>query len=90
MLFTNMTEVLLFITTLLTLGYHSYYVHCSNKEKKQLVDAIIAKSALELRDLRMAENTKITIKPNPLPDLIPTDQLDDEALLKAEGYSNDQ
>jgi hypothetical protein len=79
-----MTEILLTLISVLILVYHAYYVRESNKEKKQLVDAIIAKSAVELRDLRVAENTTIKMEPQRQPDLVSTDMLDDEALLKAE------
>lgn len=79
-----MTEIILALISLSILGYHAYYVHESNKEKKQLVDAIISKSAMELRDLRVAENTTIKMEPNKQPDLIPLENIDDEALLKAE------
>jgi hypothetical protein len=78
-----MSEILLSIICILILVYHAYYVRESNKEKKQLVDAVIAKNSSELRDLRVAENTKIKIEPTQ-PDLIPTEMLDDETLLKAE------
>ena len=79
-----MTEIILALITLAILGYHAYYVREVNKEKKQLVDAIIAKSAMELRDLRVAENTTIKMEPQKQPDFISVDDLDDEALLKAE------
>lgn len=79
-----MTEVILALISLSILGYHAYYVREVNKERKQLVDAIIAKSAQELRDLRIAENTKIKIEEPKNPDLIPLDRVDTEALLKAE------
>lgn len=79
-----MTEIILALISLAILAYHAYYVNESNKEKKQLVDAIIAKSATELRDLRVAEHTTIKMEPQRQPDLVSTDMLDDDALLKAE------
>lgn len=82
-----MTETFIVaIIALAILGYHAYYVREVNKEKKSLVDAIIAKSAEELRDLRVAENTKIRVEPKrqgEMPDMIPIENLDDEAFMKA-------
>lgn len=80
-----MIEILLTLIIFALLGYHAWYTREVAKEKKQLVDAIIAKSALELRDLRIAENTKIKVdnKPGELPDMVSTDTLDDDQLLKA-------
>jgi len=79
-----MTEILLTIIILVSFVYHAWYSHETNKEKKQLVDAIIAKSATELRDLRIAENTKIKVdNKQELPDMVSTDTLDDDELLKA-------
>lgn len=58
----------------------------SNKEKKELVDALVARSAVELRDLRMAQNTKIKVEPprkGELPGFVPIEELDDDAFMKA-------
>lgn len=81
-----MIDILLTIIILSILGYHGWYVNEVNKEKKSLVDALIAKSAEELKDLRIAENTKIKIEPKrqgELPDLIPIESVDDEQFLEA-------
>lgn len=81
-----MTEILLVIIILSLLGYHGWYVQQTDKAKKELVDALIARSAQELRDLRVAGNTKIKIEPpkkGENPDFIPLEQLDDETLIKA-------
>jgi hypothetical protein len=45
---------------------------------------LIAKSATELRDLRIAENTKIKVdNKNQQPEMIPLESVDDEGFIKA-------
>ena len=78
--------IIVALIALAILGYHAWYVHESDKIKKFLVDGILAKSANEFRDLRLAENTKIRVEPKrqgEMPDLVPIEDLDDEAFMKA-------
>ena len=80
-----MTEILLTLIIVLLLGYHAWSTHQNDKAKRQLVDALIARSATELRDLRIAEKTKIEVKPSrgEMPDMVPLDQVNDDDLLEA-------
>lgn len=40
------------------LAFHAYYVREVNKEKSKLVNALISKNAVELRDLELTEKVK--------------------------------
>ncbi len=58
------------------------YVYLSNEEKKKLINAVLSKNAQEFTNLTFADQTKIEpdIKSNP--DLMPIENLDDEAFDK--------
>ena len=55
------------------------YVKESNAEKAKLINALIAKSPEQFRDLNLADKVA-PIKPEPPqpPDIIPTDQMSEE------------
>jgi hypothetical protein len=85
-----MTEVVLVIVIFLLilvigglLGFIAYTDKLNRTERKNLVKAIKAKNASELRDLEIAENTKITVDPQPQSDLIPESEASDEMWEKA-------
>lgn len=77
-----MIEILLTVIILALLGYHAWYTHEVAKEKKELVDALIARSAVELRDLRLAQNTQIKVDKPKQDNMIPMEEVDDETLIK--------
>jgi len=65
------------------LVYHAYYVREVNKEKSKLINALISKSAAELRDLELTEKVK-PIEPPIVKeqDLIPEAEATDEEFAK--------
>ena len=66
------------------LVYHYYYVREVNKEKSKLINALISKSATELRDLELTEKVKPIETPVVKePDLIPEADITDEDFDKA-------
>lgn len=57
------------------------YVIETNKEKAKLINALIAKTPEQARDLNMADKVqpiKIKQEPAPSPDVVPLDSLDDD------------
>ena len=77
-----MIEVLVIIALVALLAWERYN---DRKERAKLINMIYAKRFEEVRDLEMADKTEIKVKPtNEMPDLIPTDQLNDEDWEKAE------
>ena len=74
-----MIEILLTLIVLAVLGYHSWFVHEKNKEVAKLINAIVAKSPEQFRDLELTDKVKPieTPKVEP-PDLVPESELTDE------------
>jgi len=69
----------------LLVGMMAWREYNYRKETAKLINALISKNAQEARDLGIADNTKIKFEPKEeMPDLIPTDQLNDEDWYKAE------
>lgn len=61
---------------------HVWYVAETNKEKSKLINALISKSPEQFRDLNLADKVKPIEQPKyeqQMPDLIPEQNLDDEA-----------
>lgn len=54
------------------------YVYLSNKEKTKLVNALISKNAQDMTNLTLADQTQIKPEVTVPPDLIPTDEMNDE------------
>ncbi len=77
-----MIEVLVIVSLLGFIGFKEWLFA---KERKSLLNAIMAKSTQELKELELIDKTKINIKPvKPQPvDLVPLDELSDEEHLKA-------
>ena len=66
------------------LGYHAYYVKEVNKEKSKLINALISKNAVELRDLELTEKVKpIETAVDKPPDLVPESDITDKEFDKA-------
>ncbi len=74
-----MIEILLTLIVLCLLGYHAWYVREKNKEVTSLVNALVAKTADEYRDLQLTEKVKpIEVPKIEPPDLIPESEVPDE------------
>jgi len=72
------------IITLLV-GFMAWREYNYRKENAKLINALISKNAQEARDLEIADKTKIEFNTEPdIPDLVPTDQLNDEDWYKSE------
>jgi chromatin segregation and condensation protein Rec8/ScpA/Scc1 (kleisin family) len=78
-----MTEIVLTIVIVALLGYHAYCERLHKQEREKMMNAIVAKNAQELRDLTLAENTEIKVKPPGPPDLEPLENLSDQQHLDA-------
>ena len=66
------------------LVYHAYYVREVNKEKSKLINALISKNAVELRDLELTEKVKpIETAVDKQPDLVPEAEITDDEFDKA-------
>ena len=77
-----MTEIGVIIALIALLGWQEFQ---NRKERAKLINAIMSKSTAEFRDLELTDKTEIKVKPNnEIPDLIETDQLNDEDWFKAE------
>lgn len=62
---------------------HFLYVRETNKEKTKLVNALISRSATELRDLELTEKVKPIVPPIPLePSFVPEADLTDEEFME--------
>ncbi len=74
-----MIEILLTIIVLAVLGYHAWYVWEKNKEVGKLINALVAKTSNEFRDLELTEKVKPIETPKiEVPDLIPESEVSDE------------
>lgn len=76
-----MTEIIFGVIILILVSAFCWYIRESNEERVKLINAILAKNTQEYVTRTLADATK-EIKPevNPQdPDLIPMDQLDEEA-----------
>ena len=75
-----MTDILLFIMFMALLGYHTWYVWEKNKEVNKLVNALVAKTSEQFRDLTLADKVEPIKPPQPPaePDFIPESELTDE------------
>ena len=73
-------ETISFLITILALiGGHCYYVHEKNKEVSKLVNALVAKSPEQFRDLELTEKVKpIEVPKAEPPDLVPESEVSDE------------
>lgn len=74
-----MIEILLTIIVLAVLGYHAWCVHEKNKEVSKLVNALVAKTPEQFRDMTLADKVEPirapTVQP---PDLVAEDEVSDE------------
>lgn len=72
--------IILGILNLILIAGHFLYVKETNKEKAKLINAIISRSATELRDLELTEKVKPiqTAVISAEPSLIPEAELSDE------------
>lgn len=55
----------------------------NRKERKDLINAIKAKDAVELANLQLADKTEIKVKPEKEPDLVELSNLSDDEFNKA-------
>lgn len=75
-----MIEILLTIVALSILGYHAWYVYEKNKEVSKLVNALVAKTPEQFRDMTLADKV-VPINPQIVqapPDFVPESELTDE------------
>lgn len=78
-----MTDIIFAIIILCLLVGFGWYVREQSKERSRLINAILAKNSQEYVNRTLAEQTKITPEINKTdPDLVPMDQLSDEAFDK--------
>lgn len=76
-----MTEIILAIITLSVLGYHAWYVREKNKEVSKLVNALVARTPEQYRDLELTDKVKPIdppVKPKEA-EFIPEMDIDDKA-----------
>ncbi len=78
-----MIDLLLVALIVAILGYHAYSERLHKEERDKMINAIMAKNAQELRDLEIAQNTKIKVEPATPPDLEPLENLTDQQHLNA-------
>lgn len=76
-------QIILFAIIIALLVYHYFYAKQVKEERKDLMNAIIAKNAQELRDLTLAGNTQIKVDPPKEPDLEPLENVTDDRFMKA-------
>lgn len=77
-----MIELGVIIALVCLIGWQEFN---NRKERAKLINAIMSKNNQEFKDLELTDKTAIKVAPNSeLPDLIPTDQLNDEDWEKAE------
>lgn len=74
--------ILMALVALSILGYHAYYVHENNKERKKMINALIAKNTDEMASLELADKTKIEVKKDNKEDLVPVEDLSDDEFRK--------
>lgn len=79
--------IALLIVNLVFMGLHMLTLHQERKEKEKLINALIAKSAEEFRDLETTgESLGEPEAPRPQePDLIPESELSDKQFNEAHG-----
>ena len=70
-----MIELLVIIVLSLLLGWQEF---SNRKERSKFINALIAKTPEQLRDLDFVDKVKVDVKPNTAPDLVPVDQMSDE------------
>ena len=77
-----MIELGVIIALVCLIGWQEFN---NRKERAKLSNAIMSKDTQEFKELELTDKTSIKVKPNSeLPDLIPTDQLNDEDWERAE------
>ena len=76
-----MIEILVIVSLLGFIGFKEWLFA---KERKSLLNAIMAKSTQELKDLELIDKTKINLKPAKpkKSDLVPMEELSDEEFFK--------
>lgn len=77
-----MIEVVIIVALLAYIGVKEYL---NRLERRDMTNALIAKNASELRDIKLAENTKIKHESAPTkePDLVPLESATEEEFDKA-------
>ena len=77
-----MIEAVVIIALLIFIGVREYL---SSQERKKLLNAILARSPREFKELEMIDKTKIELKPESEKpsDLVPLEELGDEEFEKA-------
>lgn len=74
-----MTELILLAVIIGLLAVIAYQEHSNRLERSKMINAIIAKSSIEMRDLEIADKTKIEIKQENKPsEFVSTDQMSSE------------
>jgi len=76
-----MTELLVIIALLIFIGYQEWQ---NRKERKNLIDAYLAKNLTELKQAEQIDKEKVRDVTNEMPpDFIPMEDLSDEEFTKA-------
>lgn len=83
-------EIGLSILVLALTALLAWEKHQNRQERAKFINALVSKSANEMTNLEMADKTKIKVErgnnnevKDERPNLVPLDNLDDEAFLKA-------
>jgi len=75
-------EIALTIVNLALVGLHLYSIKQEKQEKRKLINALIAKDAMELRDLELADASEPVKARKEKPDLVLESALPDEEFKK--------
>lgn len=73
-----MIEIVLLLVIVVQTVLLGWFEHNARKERKSLVNALMAKDSQELLNLELADKTKIAVTPEEKPDLTETSSLSDE------------
>ena len=74
-----MTELVLAFVVVMLLVYIAWSAYEAKLERKQLINAILAKTPEQLRDLNLADKVVIqTAPPNTQPDLVPINEMSED------------
>ena len=76
-----MTEIIVILALVVLVAWQEYH---NRKERSKLVNAILAKTVNDFKDLEIADRTKIDIKPPKDSNVIPLEGLTDDDWYKSE------
>ena len=73
-----MIEIALIAVILILSGLMGFMDYSNRKERKSLINAILAKNNDELVNLELADKTKVEIGKDEEPDIVPSDTVSNE------------